>query len=123
MPPTKFKDKVRNFYEENLRGLEFGNAVADVILVPLLALNLVGAIAIRGPYLTATVAIFAFIDVTSTAILLVAGYVGRSPKLECPYCKSLLKPIVSAWLCDGCGAKLQAPKKVHSVESHEVAPR
>jgi hypothetical protein len=108
---TNHSDALRSFYDDHLRPLEFGNAVADVILVPILALNLVGVIAIKGPYAPAIVAIFAFIDVSSTAILLVAGYIGhRPPKVACANCQGVMVPSVSFWTCERCGSKLKPSK-------------
>ncbi len=104
------REAVRAFYEDHLKGLEFGSAVADVILVPLLALSLIGAIDIPGSTGRTIVAIFAFIDVTSTAVLLVAGYAGREPKIACANCKGRMVPSVSFWACEGCGAHLRLRK-------------
>lgn len=106
----KSRDAVRSFYENNLKGLEFGSAVADVILVPLLALNLIGAVDIPGPAARDIVAIFAFIDVTSTAVLLVAGYAGHAPRIVCAACHGAMIPSISFWTCEDCGAKLR-PRK------------
>jgi len=106
-----YRESVRAFYDGHLRSLEFGSAVADVILVPLLALNLLGAVTIRGPYAPGILAIFAFIDVSSTAILLVAGYVGHDrPSVECQDCKVAMTPEVAAWTCGRCGARLLVQK-------------
>lgn len=104
------RDAVLSFYEANLKGLEFGSAVADVILVPLLALSLVGAIVIPGSTSRTIVAVFAFIDVTSTAILLVAGYAGRGPRITCANCHGSMSPMISHWTCETCGATLK-PKR------------
>ena len=104
-------DALRAFYEDNLRTLEFGNGVADVILVPILILNLLGVIAIKGPYAPGLVAIFAFIDVTSTAILLVGGFVGSSPpRVACAQCGGEMIATVSYWTCRDCDAKLTPHK-------------
>jgi hypothetical protein len=105
-----YSERLNSFYEARLRPLEFGNAVADVILVPILALNLVGAISIKGQYLPGLVAIFAFVDVSSTAILLVAGYLGRPPKVACAICQGVMVATVSFWTCQKCGARLRPHK-------------
>lgn len=108
-------DSLRTFYEDNLRPLEFGNAVADVILVPLLALNLIGVISIRGRYAPGILGVFAFIDVSSTAILLVAGYVGHGgPQVGCARCRGKMMPTVSFWTCEKCGARLLPPEPSES---------
>jgi hypothetical protein len=105
-----YPDRLRNFYDIHLRSLDFGSAVADVILVPLLALNLLGVITIEGPYAREIVAIFAFIDVSSTAILLVAGYLGPDrPRVACANCRGEMRATVSYWTCEKCGAKLTPP--------------
>jgi len=119
MARTKnYYDRLRSFYDDHLRALEFGNAVADVILVPLLALNLIGVISIKGTYAPWIIAIFAFIDVTSTAILLVAGYVGpASPRVACAQCKGEMRAEVSAWICQSCGWRLKPPKPTAKHES------
>jgi hypothetical protein len=106
-----YSDALRAFYVENLRPMEFGSAVADVILVPILVLNLLGVITIKGPFTVWLVAIFAFIDVSSTAILLVAGYVGHElARVGCASCKGEMVPSILHWTCKKCGAKLIPPK-------------
>ena len=105
------KESIRTFYEENLTALEFGNAVADVIIVPLLALNLIGVIQIQDAFSAWIVAAFAFVDVTSTAILLVAGYIGHgNPRVACASCRGKMLPVVSHWVCGECGAQLRRPR-------------
>jgi hypothetical protein len=113
--PKNYSDRLREFYDLHLRSMEFGNAVADVILVPILALNLVGAITIRDHYLAGILATVAFIDVSSTAILLVAGYVGHGrPRVGCAECQGAMVPTISYWTCQDCGAKLLPPKRAPS---------
>jgi hypothetical protein len=110
--PKSYPERLRTFYELRLRSLEFGNAVADVILVPILALNLIGAISIKGQYLPGILAVVAFIDVSSTAILLIAGYVGPGrPRVACAKCQGMMVPTVSFWTCEDCGAKLIPAKR------------
>lgn len=104
------RDAVRAFYEGHLKPLEFGMAVADVILVPPLALSLVGVIDIPGPTDREVVAFFAIVDVISTAILLVAGYIGHTPRIACANCQGIMKPTTSKWTCEDCGWIL-GPKK------------
>lgn len=121
--PKPVSDRLRTFYDDHLRALEFGNAVADVILVPLLALNLVGVIAIRGRFTPEIVAIFAFIDVTSTAILLVAGYIGpASPRIACSECRTAMVPEISGWHCPKCSLRLKAQKPAPRAKTDTSPP-
>jgi hypothetical protein len=109
--PKTYLDRLRAFYDLHLRSMEFGNAVADVILVPILALNLIGAITIRDHYLAVILATVAFVDVSSTAILLVAGYLGHGrPRVACAHCQGVMIPTISVWTCQDCGAKLTPPQ-------------
>ena len=104
------------FYERHAANLRYGNAIADVILVPLLALNLVGLVTINGELAHWVISIIALIEVISTAMLLLAGYVGptKTPHVECAHCSGKMIPIVSKWTCEGCGYELAPPSTTGS---------
>jgi hypothetical protein len=101
--------RVRAFYENTRRTLDIGTAVADVILVPLLTLNLLGWVTIHSGADAGIVAIVAAVDVTSTALLLVAGLV-PVPKVACPNCHGPMLAEVSKWKCGNCGARVSRPR-------------
>ena len=105
------RESLRAFYERQIPALKFGNAIADVVLVPILALNLVGIISINGGYARWVVSVVALIEVISTAILLVSGYLAplANPHVACANCKGKMTPVVSRWKCESCAAELIPP--------------
>ena len=102
-------DRARAFYEDTRRPLEVGTAAADVILVPLLTLNLLGWVTVHGNAEVGVVAVVAAIDVTSTALLLVSGLV-PTPRVACPNCHGPMLAEVSKWRCGRCGARVTKPR-------------
>jgi len=105
---THNRDTIRAFYERHTPALKFGNAIADIVLVPILALNLVGIVSINGRYAPWVVSIVALVEVLSTAILLVSGYFAPSatPHVACAACRGKMTPEVQKWKCENCGAEL-----------------
>jgi hypothetical protein len=97
---------VRNSTDRNSPYFRYGAAVADVLLVPLLSLSLVGQVQIAEPLRSYVIFPLALLDTVSVAALLVTGYLGpASPSVKCYWCSGRVAPEVSAWTCTTCHRK------------------
>ena len=101
--PETIPQVVAAFYRRNLRAVQFGVAVAEVIIVPLLAFSALGQITIFEPLKSYVIVPAAMIETFNVGVLLIGGFLGpRASVPACPWCGGRQIPEVNAYECDSC---------------------
>lgn len=94
---------ISGYYARNSSAMQWGIAITQLLLVPTMALNLVGVVTITDPVRTWIVFPLALIETMNVTILLLSGGLGHQASARtCNWCGGRLRPEISAWVCTNC---------------------